>query len=602
MEMLKKIFAAFIGSMAALWISVGLFFCFMFMMLAMIVGAGAEDTARGKGNVLYLDMTGAITDRYSAPGFEAMLLGQTEPSQSFETITNAVRLAADDDDIDYMYIECGGSSLGFALREELVEALNAFKKSGKKIFAYSDSYTQGDYYIASLADEVVLNPIGAVDVRGIASQIPFFKGALDKLGVEMQIVKVGTFKSAVEPYILTEPSEPSIMQTRVFLDAIWRNVGNTIAKNRRVSFADINMWADSIIATYPAEQLVDMKVVDKTMYRHEFEDMIRKLTDTKKGDPLPLVTPDEYMAGNVKVDFDKIRGHIGKGKHIAVLYAVGDIVDEGSEGIVGPAMVSEILDLAEDDDVNGLVLRVNSGGGSAFASEQIWEALEQFKDTGKPFYVSMADYAASGGYYISCGADRIYADASTITGSIGIFGMVPCVKGLLTDHLGVNIATIGTNPNAALGSILDPLTPAQHAALQRNVDEGYALFTGRVAEGRQLPVDSVLAIAEGRVWDGRTALSIGLVDEIGSLRTAVHAMARKLGMKKAVTASYPKIELSPFEELLLQSGGVQGNMADLQQLGLEGLTPDEARQSIRLLRDLRGMSPVQARMEPVTLM
>lgn len=602
--MLKRFFAAFLGSMAAIWISVGILAVGGIVFLIMALGSALAGSQSPDGSILLVDLDGTYADRETAPSVQALVMGADETTRSHELLMNAIRYAARDSHIKGIALNCRGASMGLALREELVEALEAFKKSGKWIYAYADSYSQGDYYVAAVADSFFLNPVGAVDVRGLATQTPFFKNALDKLGVEVQIVKVGTFKSAVEPFILTEASEPSKMQTRVFLDAIWGNITQSMARNLDTKPETINAWADSIAGCWPAERLVRDKVVSALAYRHQFEDRLRRLTDTDEDDDLPVVTPAEYMA---KADL-KVKEAVGAdGKHIAVYYAVGDISDSGNEGIVGGKVTDDILDLADDDDVSGLVLRVNSGGGSAFASEQIWEALEQFKKSGKPFYVSMADYAASGGYYISCGADRIYADANTLTGSIGIFGMMPCVKGLMTDHLGINMSTVQTNPNADMGTITSPLTPQQHQALQKMVEDGYRLFTGRVAAGRDMPVDSVLKIAEGRVWDGRTALRIGLVDELGSLSKAIGDMGAKLNMKKPVYVTYPKVELSPVEKLLTRAAGGEAaaGQASLSALTakaqFQAMTPDEARQCVRVLRIVTSGCPLQARMEGIIL-
>lgn len=590
--------------MAAIWISAIVTAILSFLMFIIVIAALSNasdaDTDRGDGSILQISLSGPINDRTSTPTMTDLLMNDVEKGQSFETILAAIDYAKSDKKIKGIYLDCQGASMGYALREELIEVLKAFKKAGKWVYAYGDSYTQGDYYVASVASKIYVNPIGAVDVHGIASQIPFFKGALDKLGVEMQIVKVGTFKSAVEPFILTEASQPNIEQTRTYINTIWDNVAGTIAKNRGVPTAEVNGWADSIIATYKGDYLKANKVVTDAVYRRQFEAELKKKVNVDNDDALPIISPEKYMTGNTKAKFDAISGHFVNGKHIAVLYATGDIVDSGTEGIVGQIMVPEIIRLADDDNVKALVLRVNSGGGSAFASEQIWEALQYFKSKKKPFYVSMADYAASGGYYISCSADKIYADVNTLTGSIGIFGMLPCIKGLLNDKLGITFSTVSTNPNADMGTITQPLTPQQHAALQRSVDDGYALFTGRVAEGRDLPIDSVLAIAEGRVWSGMDALNIGLVDKLGSLDTAIKDMAKKVKLQPTDIVTYPRTKLTPFEQLLMTNGTIESQI-QLPQTTVEAMSPEEARNCIQLLKTLTTMSPVQARMTPVIL-
>ena len=588
-----------------MWVSIAVvFFLAMVFMMAVVIGAGSEADLPTDASILRINLSGTINDRTSTPSVADLMMENAENAQSFETIVAAIQEAAKDKNIKGIYLDCSGSSMGFALREELIEALKEFKKSGKWIEAYGDSYSQGDYYVACVADKISLNPMGEVDVRGLAAQIPFFKNVLDKLGVEMQIVKVGTFKSAVEPFILDGPSEASVLQTRVYLDSIWNNMSAYMADSRKVSKATINRWADSLISTKSAKWLCDNKVVNKLEYRRIFENRLRGLVQVDEDDDLPAITPDSYM--KIKGGkFDPIAGFRKSGKHIAVLYATGDIVDDGNEGIVGSKMVPEIINLANDKDVAGVVLRVNSGGGSAFASEQIWEAFEYLKKRGKPFYVSMADYAASGGYYISCGADRIFADPNTITGSIGIFGMIPNIHGLLTDKVGINLATVSTNANSDFGSIAQPLTPFQKQALQNSVDEGYATFTGRVAKGRKMSIDKVLQIAEGRVWDGRTALRIGLVDELGSLQSAIDAMAKKTGLKNTEIATYPHVKLSPLEQLVLNGMAEGAPVADKIKAMIPGpvtgIAPAEAAQCYKLLHSLTGSSPVQARMMPVSL-
>lgn len=297
------------------------------------------------------------------------------------------------------------------------------------------------------------------------------------------------------------------------------------------------------------------------------------------------VAPADYLTAKNIIN-DK-----GGSDHIAILYAIGDISDSGKEGIVGPDMVGNIVSLANDDHVKGMVFRVNSPGGSAFASEQIWEALEYFKSKGKPLYVSMGDYAASGGYYISCGADSIFADRTTITGSIGVFGMIPDLSGLVTDKLGVTFTTVETNPNAAGINGLEPMTPAQHAAMQQSVDNIYELFTSRVAQGRGLSQDYVKSIAEGRVWVGTSALRLGLVDAIGSLETAVYAMAYDLDLNETDVVRYPKTESNIWEQVIRQAGGID----QLKAAGYDA----ETMRYINTVRRITTANPIQARIEPV---
>ena len=454
--------------------------------------------------------------------------------------------------------------------------------------SYADNYAQADYYVASVADELYLNPVGMVDIHGLSATTMFYKGLLDKLGVEMQIIKVGTYKSAVEPFILTRASEASRLQQEVFLNNIWDCVGGTIADARDVSFADVNEWADSLLLTYSPEQCLDDNVVDALKYRHEVEDMLKDRVDLDEDDDLRLITPDLY---SMIADIPHAKR---KDNRIAVLYAVGDIVDDGEGGIVASQLVPQILKLKENDKIDGLILRVNSGGGSAFASEQIWEALEQFKSTGRPFYVSMSDYAASGGYYISSGADVIYAEPVTLTGSIGIFGMIPCVKDLMNDKLGVTTDNVSTNANGDFPTLMQPMTPFQRERMQREIDRGYETFVGRCAQGRDMPVDSIKAIAEGRVWDGRSALEIGLVDRLGTLSDAIEAMAEGLDFgDDYCVIEYPNPNPTFWEAV----SGTEVKIKDRILRSELGSSYD----LYRHINYIRNAAPVQCRMEDIIL-
>ncbi|MDE7154578.1 MAG: signal peptide peptidase SppA [Muribaculaceae bacterium] len=585
--MLKKFFIVIMGSLTAIWISAGLMFFFFFMFIGVIAAMGDKDAQVEvkKHSVLHVKLEGELVERPVPNDIWSELYGMGNTSVALSEINGAIRTAANDDKIDCMFLELPGSEGGIAMRSDIVDAIRVFKQSGKKIIAYADSYSQGDYYIASLADEVFVNPVGAVDIHGLSSQNLFFKGAMDKLGVKMQIVKVGTYKSAVEPFILTEMSEANREQTSLYLNNIWSNMTGTIAEARGTDSETVNQWADSLIMCAAPTFYVDSRIVNSLAYRNEVIDELKTLTEKDKDEKLNLITPAQYCA-SVTLEHQK-----SEKNKIAVLYAVGEISDTGNEGIVGPTMVREIEKLIDDDDNAGLVLRVNSPGGSAFASEQIWEALQRYKKTERPLYVSMSDYAASGGYYISCGADKIYAQPTTITGSIGIFGMIPCVEGLMTNHLGVTTSTVQTNPNATL-SLLTPLNTQQMAKLQQHVSRGYETFVGRCAAGRGKTVDEIKAIAEGRVWDGSEALKLGLVDELGNLDDAVQAMADELGFEKYEVIAYPKLKLSFWEQ-----------MEELQEEGvIRAMVPGSMSEEYRMYQQVKSLTEkpvVQARMDYV---
>ncbi len=539
---MKQFFPYVLATIAGIWITAIIAIIGSILMAIMMMAAGmsSNEPTISSHSILHLDLNGTIEERLEGRSIMDRLYGVGEDQLSLKDIVKSIRNAKDDSKIDGIFIDCNGGVGGTASVAYIREALEDFKESGKWVVAYSDAYSQSDYFIATAADSLWVNPVGMIDIHGLGGSLTFFKGLLDKLDIDVQVIKVGTYKSAVEPFILTEPSEANREQIKSYITPIWDYLSENIAAARSVSRETVNSWADSIIATCDPLLFPQMKVATSLRYRHEAEEWMKEQTNRKKDEKLKLVSPSEYAA-TVK---DK-----KSSTKIAVLYATGDIVDNGNDGIVGNKMAPLILELANDKKIDALVLRVNSGGGSAFASEQIWEALEQFKATGKPFYVSMGDVAASGGYYISCGADKIYCQPVTITGSIGIFGLIPSIKGFLNDKLGITTADIMTNPNANIG-IVNPMTPFQRAAMQKMIDRGYDTFTSRCAEGRHLSVDSIKAIAEGRVWDGVTAQRIGLVDELGNLDKCIEDLALANGYLKYELVEYPRNNKEWWEEIL----------------------------------------------------
>ena len=579
---------SFLGTVAGIFvsgflISIGLF---ILTVLAIVSSATHSEYSVKDKSILYLDLSREIVEQPASLDIMAKLTKDGPSADVLYNIIDAIDAAADDDRIKGIFIDANGSSAGTAQRKAIIDALRRFKKSGKWINSYGDVYSQGDYYIAaSASDSLYINPLASVDIHGLGGRMMFFKNLLDKIGVEMQVVKIGTYKSAVEPFILTEPSAASIEQQQLYLGNLWKDIRASIAKGRRVSADSVNAWANSFSFTFDATQLIRKRIADASAYRHEFIDKLKELTDIDKDDDLRLVTPAQYVTS---------KPHKSHKTTIAVLYASGDITESGKDGIASDRLVPEILELAENDDTDGPILRVNSGGGSAFASEQIWEALGEFKEmTGKPFYVSMSDYAASGGYYISCGADKIYAEPVTITGSIGIFGLIPNIRGLVTDKLGVTTYPISTNPAGAQPDIFVPMTESQRAGMQSYVDRGYELFVKRVAGGRKKTVDQIKAIAEGRVWDGREALRIGLVDKLGGLDTALADMAKELGVESWSVERYPKTEDDVLTALLMMSDR-------MEQSALERKLGDVA-EIYRTIESIRQYQGVQARMQPVVI-
>lgn len=587
--MLKRFFISMLGSLAAIWISM-----MLLIVLGMLFAIGSVvNSLSGKSSltkvernsILCLRLDNVIEERVTTPNIYDIINERPQP-QALSDIVDALATAKDDDNIEGLYIACDGAASGIATAEAVREAIRDFGESGKWIVAYSDNYTQGNYYIASAADEVYLNPVGGIDIHGLVSGIPFFKGLLDKVGVEMQVVKVGTFKSAVEPYTQTHMSDANRLQTHVFLDNIWKNMTASIHESRGISVDSLNLIADSLMTMAAPERLVEMKLVDALKYGNEMSDYLKEKIGIDSDDDLPLVSVSEYLSSGVEVPHAKSQKN-----RIAVYYAYGDITESDKDGIASDRVVPDILKLADDDDIEAMVLRVNSGGGSAFASEQIWHALEVFKSKGKTLYVSMGDYAASGGYYISCGAEKIFAQPLTLTGSIGIFGMIPCFKELANDKLGVNIDYVSTN--TLLPTAFEPLTPFQREKLQGEVNRGYELFTQRCAEGRHMSQDSIKAIAEGRVWDGMTAQKIGLVDELGSLQDAIEALAEAKGYKKYEVKSYPNPKNS-FWDVISELNSQMHTDALKSEMG-------QFYPIYNSIKKVKEMAPVQARMEQIVI-
>lgn len=579
--MLKKFFISMLGTIAGLWLTVFIGLVVLFVFFSSLFASSVATEPIKDGSILHIKIDGNSMLDYRKPGdFWTIVNGNDVQGEVLTDVLDAIRLSAKDARIKGIYLECGNSDLYAAQREEIIKALNEFKESGKWVIAYADNYAQGDFMIASAADEVIINPIGSVNIHGVATQVPFFAGLLDKVGVKMQVVRVGEYKSAIEPFTLGEMSDASRRQYTEMTDSLWNYTAGTIAAGRGIEVATVRSYADSIIAFKYAKDIAGL--VTGTKYRREVEDYLRSKVDLDSSEDLPFVTPTEYMANNIPSYSDK---------HIAVFFAEGDIVDTGGTGISADVVVPQIIELADNDDVCGMVLRINSGGGSAFASEQIWEALEYFKSKGKPLYVSMGGVAASGGYYIACGADSIYTDRSTITGSIGVFGMIPDISGLMTGHLGIKYSEVESNNNAILMNTNKPLPKEQLDALQAMVESTYDLFTKRVAEGRGLEQDSVKAIGQGRVWIGGRAVEIGLADCIGGLDEAIIDMVNALGLDRSAVAYYPTIEDKMWLELVRQA---RGNV----QIG--GVNMDATtRRLLQIIDYVSRAATVQAHIEPI---
>lgn len=496
------------------------------------------------GSVLRIELNGTVSERATENPFAELMGNKALASQGLDDLLKAIKVAKTNDKIKGIYLEGGLLSADFASLEELRKALVDFKQSKKFVVAYADQYTQGSYYLASAADKVWLNPSGMLDWHGIASQPIFFTDLMKKVGVKMQVFKVGTFKSAVEPYILTEMSEPNRQQVQSFIGDIWQHFCQDVSASRKISTDSLNAFADRYVTFAEANDYVRLKMVDELTYIDQVRTKLQKLSQQDK---VNFISPAEL----VKLDVPA-----SSSNDIAIYYAEGTIVDVSTQSplnstqseIVGSKVVSDLDKLAKDESVKAVVLRINSGGGSAYASEQMWRAVQQLKAK-KPVVVSMSGMAASGGYYLSCGADYIVADKTTLTGSIGIFGMVPDASELLTDKLGLHFDVVKTNVSSDFGAMGRGFNAAESAAMQNYVNRGYRLFLKRVADGRKMTPEQVDKIAQGRVWTGNQALKIKLVDKLGTLNDAVAEAAKRAKLQDYAICTFPA-KTPWFEQLM----------------------------------------------------
>ena len=546
--------------------SVILFFVSILVVFG-IASSSESETYVSKNSVMMLDLSGTLVERSQENPFD-FLMGEENTTYGLDDILSSIKKAKENEDIKGIYIQAGWLGTGFASLEEIRNALKDFKESGKFIVAYGDNYSQGLYYLASVADKVLMNPQGMVEWKGLAATPMFFKDLLNKIGVEMQVFKVGTYKSAVEPFIATEMSAANREQVNVYLSSIWGRLTSDVSASRKISVDSLNAVADRMLSFYPAEESVQCGLIDTLLYKNDVRNYLKAMAGIDKDDRMPILGLKDMV--NVKKNVPKDKS----GNVIAVYYAYGEIDGGGSsatgeEGINSKKVIRDLRRLQEDEDVKAVVLRVNSPGGSAYGSEQIWYAVTQLKKE-KPVIVSMGDYAASGGYYISCNADTIVADPTTLTGSIGIFGMFPNAKGL-ADKIGVDFDVVKTNRYADFGMLTRPMNDGEKGLVQMYVNRGYDLFLTRCSEGRGISKEELDKIAQGRVWTGSTAKELGLVDELGGLDRALEIAIDKADVEAYTVMSYPKKE-SFFESLMNTNPGnyikarmLKGTMGEIYQ-------------------------------------
>lgn len=554
-----------------------------------IVGLAASSASSipvEDNSVFTLSLSGQVNER-AEEDIMGLMMGQVSENIGLEDIISSIKKAKDNEDIKGIYIESGlFSSDSPASAHAIREALLDFKKSGKWIVAYADSYTQTTYYICSVADKVYLNPQGFVDWHGLAANPMFLKDLLAKFGVKYQLCKVGKYKSAPEMMTADGMSEPNREQVTAYMSGIWKVMLKDVSDSRKISVDSLNAYADRFIMVANQPDLVKMKLIDGLLYTDEVKGEIKKRLKIDADDNIHQLSLSDMV---------NVKGKKENGEKVAVYYAYGDIIDSETTNaiqqehcIVATKVCKDLEKLAEDDDVKAVVLRVNSPGGSAYASEQIWHAVMNLKAK-KPVVVSMGGYAASGGYYISCAANYIYSEPTTITGSIGIFGMFPDVSGLLTDKLGIKFDEVKTNKHAAFGTIARPFNEEEMALLNQYIGRGYELFRKRVADGRKLSVEAVEEIAQGRVWLGNDALGIKLVDAIGSLDDAVKKAAQLAKLDEYHTASYPA-PADWMEQLLSMTN--KGSYLDEQMRASLG----EYYEPFNYLKGINKQSAIQARL------
>lgn len=582
-DFIKNVLATMVG-MFGFFIVMGVIG--MMSIIGMIASGNAAQNVE-KNSVFVLNLSGTISEQGSE-NLLSMFTGDNSLNSGLNDILSSIKKAKANDEIKGIYIEAGALMTNYATLQEIRNALADFRKSGKWIVAYGDFYTQGAYYVASVADKVYINPKGAIDWHGIGAQTMFYKDFMAKFGVKWEVVKVGTFKSATETFTEEKMSDANRLQTQTFIDGTWRNICAAVSKSRGISVDSLNSYADSYLALQATETLMKAKMVDGMMYGDQVKDAVKKMMKLEKDDDISQLTLNDML--NVK------DGKV-EGSEIAVYYAEGDIVQDpkaatmfGNNNYIASRKVCKDLeDLMNDDDVKAVVVRINSGGGDAYASEQMWHQMSELRKV-KPVVVSMGDYAASGAYYMSAPASWIVAQPNTLTGSIGIFAVIPDFSGLVTSKLGVRFDEVKTNRNSTFGNTMArPFNAEETAMLQASVNRGYSLFRQRVAEGRRLPVESVEKIAQGRVWLATDALNIKLVDQLGGIDDAVKKAAQLAKLKDYYTSDYPAA--ASWMDAMLNSMSSSGTYLDEQLRQTLG----DFYQPFTMLRSIDKREAIQAR-------
>lgn len=581
---MKDFFKYVLATVVGIFLTSIIMFAFGAMSIVGMIASGEATKSIDPNSVLVLKLDGIMSEQ-SEDNFMNKINGIE--GLSFENTMQAIQRAAANDDVAGIYIEAGQFGADIAQVEELHAELKKFRNTGKWIIAYGEEYNILSYYLASTANKVYMNPQGTVNWIGLGGEAMYIKNTLAKFGIKYVPVKVGKYKSAVERYTADEMSAADREQTERYLHGWWNTIVKAVSENRHISTAKLNKYADDMITLGDPKQFVETKMVDKLLYTDEVKPAVKKFMKLDEDDDINQISVDDILNTKIKEDGDKV----------AVYYAFGNIIDEetpqgifaGTTNIVAKRVCQDLQEIADNDKIKAVVLRINSGGGSAYASEQIWHQVKKLREK-KPVVVSMSGAAASGGYYISAPANYIIADNTTITGSIGIYGLYRDMSELYTKKLGINFSQVGTNRNSVLGSQEYGFTPEQFTALQNNVNRGYELFKKRVAEGRKMTLAQVENIAQGRVWLGKDAKEIGLVDEIGGLNRAI-AKAASLAKCKEYYAQTWGEAPSLLEQLLNQSTGIDTYLDAKLKNTLGALY-----EPVMMMNEYEQMDKVQARM------
>lgn len=582
---MKDFFKHTLATIAGLFIFSIIVIIIGVMSLVGMVSAGEATKTVADKSVLVLNLSGELQEQSEDNVFQ-QFAGTPFGNLGLEKILSAIKKAKNNDKIKGIYIEAGALGADFASLQEIRNALLDFKKSHKWIIAYADTYTQGTYYVASAANEIYLNPQGMITWHGLSAQPIFIKDLLAKVGIRMQVLKVGKYKSATEMFTGDKMSDANREQTTAYLTSLWSNVCKAVSESRKISIDSLNAYADRLVMFEDARQLVKYKMVDGLLYTDQIKKKIKQL----------LHIDDDKDINQISIaDMSGVKEKL-KGKEIAVYYAYGDIVDSPITGgllgskhqIVAQDVCKDLADLMEDDDVKAVVIRINTGGGSAYASEQLWHQIEMLKRK-KPVVVSMGGVTASGGYYMSCNANWIVAQPTTITGSIGIFGIVPDRSQLLTQKLGIKFDEVKTNRNATFGTSARPMNAAELGYMQAYIDRGYKLFRRRVADGRHLSTAQVEQVAQGHVFTGEAAKQLKLIDQLGGIDTAVAKAAQLAKLSEYHTHTYPA-PIDWFEQLFNTFGG--GNYLDGKMRAALG----DYYEPVILLKQMNQLDALQARL------